>query len=455
MSALTRLREWWKRPRVEVSGAGLEMLRGRYRGRFGEPPERGTREFLEVYEVSPYVRAVAGKVAGEVGLTTWTLTREDTGAEVRDNVLLTLLRKPNPYLSRSAVWRVAQLALDLVGDAFLLKQRNALNVPVALWPIPPHWVAETPTPERPAYRVSWQSWQADIPMSEMLWVHDAAPADPYRRGSGIIRALGDEIETDEYSAKHAKQLFFNRATPEFVVMDEGAGDKEIKIHERAFMQRLQGLWKTLQPYFTNRKLEFWQPQSMNLENLTLVPLRKHERDIQLQCWGMPPEQIGIVENSNRATIEASDYVFQTRLIKPRRDFLAEELTLKLAPEFDDRLVVGFVSTVPEDKTHRLNVMKAAPWAFGETEWREFAGIAGPVRGARLVPLNSYVTEDPLDQTTRPQSGGAAPKEGEDGPEKDEAEKPEKEEDEAPEKEDEDEPDEDETEKPEKPKKAAV
>lgn len=362
-----------------TAGAGRQMLSGVYSSQRGEPPMRGTQEYLESYETNPWVRSIAGRVAGEVANTEWQLKRNDRDEPVTKHVMLTALRRPNTLMSGRGLFRVTQLSLDLVGDAFWLKQRNGVGAPVMFWPIPAHWIAETPTPAKPTFRVAWRAWQAEIPETEVVWFHDPAPANPYLRGAGVVRAMGDEIETDEYAAKHAKQLFFNRAMPELVIQDEGASEEEVRRHEMAWNQRLQGLFRAFKPYFVNRKLEFFQPQQMNMENLTLVPLRKHERDIQLQCWGMPPEQLGIIENSNRATIEASDFVFQERLIKPRRDFLADELTYKLAPEYDARLQVGYRNTVPTDKEQRLKAMSAAPWAFGRSEWRELAGALGDMR----------------------------------------------------------------------------
>jgi hypothetical protein len=206
-------------------------------------------------------------------------------------------------------------------------------------------------------------------------------------------------------------MFFNKATPEFVVMDPDAGSGEMDTHERHWNERLRGLYRAFKPYFTNRALTFWQPQQMNLENLTLVPLRKFERDIQLQCWGMPPEQLGIVEKSNRATVDASSFIFESRLIRPRRSFLADELTLKLAPEYDKRLAIGFIDTTPQDKVHTLNVMKANPAAFTFDAWRKLADMPPEedkdLGNARTIPLNLYVTSDPLDNTQRPNQPGAA------------------------------------------------
>lgn len=382
-------------------------------GQRSEPPVRGTQQFLETYDSSPWVRAVAGRVAQTVGETKWTLGRTDRADRPvpSNHLLLRALRRPNPLMSGTSLIRVTQLSLDLVGDSFWLYGRNGLDAPVQFWPIPPHWIAELPTTKRPYFWIRWQSWQAQIPEADMLWIHDASPANPYSRGHGIVQSLSDEVSGDEFAAKHTNQLFFNRATPEFVVMDKGATSDEVRVHERAWTQRLQGLFKQMKPYFTNRELQFWQPQQMNLENLTLVPLRKWERDIQLQCWGIPPEQLGLIENSNRATIEASDYVYESRLIRPRRQFLSEEITLKLAPLYDERLELGFVDTTPRNKDFELSVVKSYPAAFSVNDIRELVGHepwAAPEGEARLMPLNLFATSDLLDQEQRPASSANPP-----------------------------------------------
>lgn len=410
-----------------LGGQGRAFLDGVFGSRVGDPPERGTLEFLQAYQTSPWVRAVHGRISTVIGSTVWTLTAR--GREVPpDHLMLRTLASPNRLMTGFDLIKITQLYLDLVGDAFLLKVRNGFNAPVELWPIPPHWIAELPTPARPQFRVSYYSWQGFVPDTDVLWCHDAAPADPYRRGTGIVRSQSDEIETHEYASKHAKQLFWNRAIPEFVVMDEAASPDEIGRHERHWLQRLQGFWRWNKPYFVNRKLEFWQPQQMHLDNLTMVPLMKYERDLLLQTIGMPPEQLGIVENSNRATIDGSDYVFETRIVKPRRDFLRDALQMKLAPEYDERLTVGYVDTVPQDKDHALNVMKSAPHAWSVDEWRarvQDKPVGGPLGSARLVPINAYLTTDPLDQTQRP--GAAAPPQASEPPGEERPERPDDEE----------------------------
>lgn len=401
------LRDW-------IKGAGQRVFRQLYISPSGEAPKRGTKEFLESYQASPFVQACAGKVGQSVGETTW-LIKGLQDQVLADHVMAQTLRRPNPHMTGMDMFKLLQAQLDLVGEVFLIKERNGLGAPVGLYPIPAHWVAETPTATEPSFRLSWKSLNERIPASEVWWAKLSAPADPYGRGAGIAQALSDEVATFEYASKHAEALFINRAMPEVVIMDPGASEVEMDRYEQKWNNRLQGFWRAFRPYFVNQELKFWQPNQQNLDQLMFVPLQKWERDVILQTWGIPPEQFGIVENSNRATAEASDWIYESRVVRPRRTWWAQQMQQFLAPDYDARLRVGYVDTTPADKEYRLSAMKAAPQAITVDEWREAAGLlklGGEQGKARLVPLNSYLAVDPLDPASRPQAaaGGRPPSE---------------------------------------------
>lgn len=414
------------------------------------PPTLGVRERLEAYESMPWVRAVAGRTAEAVAGTQWTLyaRRGAAGKFVRDvqlqaagtqarrlsmarlkqagelvevppdHPMYEALASPNGFLTGRDVVMLTQLGLDLAGDAFLLKERSAMGVVVGLWPIPPHWVRELPTPSRPFYRVSWKGWQGEVPDSEIVWVHNPAPANPYGRGTSVTGALADELQVDEYVAKFANSLFFNRMTPDFVaqVYEQGQGGEVVGVSaseldriEAKWAEKNQGFYRAFKAMFINRKIDIHEFQKPTMEQLVYPGLRNVERDIILQTWGMPPEQLGIVESSNRATAEVSNYIFESRVVQPRREALRAQFQARLAPEYDERLIVDYVDTTPADKEHRLSVMKAAPWAFSQEEWHEEVGSDDGAE-VYMVPLNSYATTDLLDPAQRPQAaaGGRPP-----------------------------------------------
>ena len=287
------------------------------------------------------------------------------------------------------------------------------------WPIPPNWVVETPRVDKPTFRFSYRAWQAEVPMSEVQWFHEGAPADPYTRGTGIGWSLGDEIQVDEYAAKMAAAFFFNRARPDFVFVT-GLDADETKRFEMDWNNRVQGWWRAHRPYFLAGEAdlqkqikEFQQP---TMEQLVYPNLRKVQRDIILQVWGVPPEMFGIVENSNRATIEAAEYLFTKWVVAPKAERLRAALQRMFVEDYSPNGIVHVESPVQEDKAHQLNVAKAAPWVPTLDEWRRMIGmepLGGDLGAARLVPMNSYVTTDPLDQAKRPQAAPAKPPGAED------------------------------------------
>jgi len=337
--------------------------------------------------------------------------------EVSEHPFYDALENPNPFMGRTGLMKLTEISFDLVGDAFWLKDRNGAGAPVGFWPIPAHWITETPTPGTPFFRASWSGWQRMIPESEVVWFHEPSPAHPFARGSGVGFALGDELEVDEYLAKMTKQLFFNQAKPDWIFAGgEGTSETEMRRLERDVLQRHQGFWRQSKPWFLtgggddiNKRIHEFQRPTM--EQLVYPGLRKTQRDVVLQTWGAPPELFGITENSNRATVQAAEYLFTKWVVLPRGERMRVIIQAKVLPDYDDRLLLDYTSPVEEDKEHDLNVRKAAPWAWDADEWRHAAGD-GPMEGEAgkvfLVPLNSFITDDLLDAEQRPHAAAPPP-----------------------------------------------
>jgi HK97 family phage portal protein len=405
------------------------MLGGIFQGGLGVPPNRGTAEYLQAYSKMPWLRAVTGRVSGRVASTEWTLFVSKKGDEkaqrnrfaqrakavtrrkilkqladqgelkqIDDHPLLDMLHSANSFQTGDAMRKVTQLHIDLVGEAFWLKERDALGVPVAVWPIPPNWVLNTPTPAQPFYRVQFRGWRGWIPDTEMLWFSDPDPANPYYRGSGTVQSLGDELETDEYAAKHTKAYFFNRAKPDMLIYPKQGNMREPDVArlEEHWMSRNSGFWKAFKPYFLTREVGVHEFDQGDFRSMRLVELRQFERDTVLQTFGVPPEILGVLDNSNRSTITAADLVFSRYVIEPRLEFLRGVMQERLVPEYDDRLILDYISPVQDDKDFHLDVAKVAPFALNVDEWREMMG-RGPMdddRGLVHMVPNTMTAMDP-------------------------------------------------------------
>ena len=214
------------------------LLAGIFPGQAGTPPDRGTRERLAAFAQTPWLHAVADRIATAFASVEWQLYvlrsaggrargREDPRLgslqkaanpgqrqklmqaaledgdleQITDHPMLDVLDSANSYHTGWTMRKVWELHYELAGDAFLLKERNGLGGPSALWPIPPNWIMRTPTPDQRSYRVGFRGWHGEIPDTEFLWISNPNPEFPYGRGVGLAQVLGDEVETDEYAAK--------------------------------------------------------------------------------------------------------------------------------------------------------------------------------------------------------------------------------------------------------------
>lgn len=371
----------------------------------GLPPRLGTSQLLSAYSEMPWLRAITNKIGMGVGATNWILfvaqnsdtqravrdkksqrgdkayrnerhkmrRRKGELREIEDHPMLDLLHHGNERLSGKHVLQITQIHLDLAGEAYWLLERNNLGVPVQVWPLPADWIRELPTYEEPFYKIQIGRLHMDVPVTEIIAFVDPDPKDPYARGTGTARALGDELETDEYAAKHLKSFFHNDAKPPIIVSGEGLSRADTQRLEERWLQKHQGFWNKFKPHFINRKIDV-KELGQTFENMQMTELRKMERDTVMQVFGVPPEKFGILSASNRSTITAADYFWTKDILMPRIEMMRTTIQSRLVPMFDDKLILDFESPVGQDREHKLNVMKAAPWAFNRNEFRREADL---------------------------------------------------------------------------------
>jgi SPP1 gp7 family putative phage head morphogenesis protein len=368
-------------------------------GLVGQGPRLGAAAMLQAYNEMPWLRAVTQKIAHDVATTTWVLgVPERNGVKTRNRLLqrshytqrrqwmkqalatnalrlldahplLDFLDEGNQWFPGLVATQVSQSHLDLIGEMVWLLETNGFGMPLASVPIPPTWVMELPTSTWPFYRIVGPGATRDVPIDNVLYLYHPNPAMPFGRGTGLGQVLGDELETDEYAAKHTRDWFKHKALPPYLIAGLGLQLGEMQRVEERWLQKHQGRGKGFVPHFMSRDVKVY-PLAHTFQEQTIIPLRQHERDTIRQVFGFPPEILGIVENSNRATIEAAEFIYQRHVIVPRLEFMRAGLQERLVPRYDDRLVLDYVSPVVEDREYALKVMQAAPWAFKADEWRE-------------------------------------------------------------------------------------
>lgn len=364
-------------------------------------PRRGSKELMLAYREQPWLRAIVQRIAQDVasvplrvlaparpsgnglvsravgangdirrkmlddGLVNGTLVQLD------EHPFLTLLNSMNPALRAVGSMTVTQAWMDLKGEAFWVLERNGAGQAIEAWPVPPHWVTDIPTASRPTFRMQASGWTKEISERDVLWFKNPDLENPYLRGSGLGEALADEIDVDEYAAKHVRDWFFNGGRPSGFVSLQGAGEDEVTRFEEKWRSRYQGMGKAHQIHFTNAPIGY-EDLSHTFRDQELLALRQYQSDLMRQTFGVPPEILGIIQNSNRATIDSSYYLYSRGVLVPRLVGLCDALQ-GLAAEWDKRLVVDFLSPVPEDVEFKKAAMVALPTNYTVNEHRALAG----------------------------------------------------------------------------------
>lgn len=389
------------------------------------PPRRGTRELLKLYSESPWLRAIVSKIARSVAETDWVLCakKNNTGRYIQANDIFQrsgALREKmltryieegsvdiiyehpildflangtgNPRLKGFAALEVTQKHYDLTGEAFWLIEPNEIGLPYAFWPLPPSWITSFPNETIPYYEVNVPGGvQVKIPTTMIVPFIDPDPENPYLRGTGISKALDDEIQIDEYAAKHQKAFFLNRARPDIIISGQFINQKDAERLEKQWLSSHQGFWKAFKPLFFSQKIDV-KELSQTFESMQMVQVRKHERDTFVSVFGAPPEKFGIIGESKRSTINAADYFWNKDLIKPRVEIIRRMVQDLIVPQFDERIILYYDTPVIQDEEFQLEAMRQAPYAPTINEWRKVQGFAslGPAGDVLVVPLNSQL-----------------------------------------------------------------
>ena len=395
---------WWnfsraKAPAASRSGFSAQLL--------SSQPSRGMRrttaQLLAAYETHPWLRQVVNRISYSVASVPWEVEKASSAAGVRalgpgrgmesmkrarremraageledveSHPMLDLMNGGNAAFDGVSLRQVTTMQIDLTGESFWMPEWNGAGQPTSVWPISPAWVREVPrwTDKSGVYKVRMPDTavEVDIPANLLVWLRDPSPLTPYGRGSGFGASLDDEIDADQSAARHIRGFFVNNAIPPLIAFVEGLQPDQIADFEEKWLSKTQGAEKFRRPIFTGTKFDI-KELSAKFSDMELVDLRRFLGDVFQEVYGIPPEILGKVRDSNRSTIDAASTIFATYCLVPRLERLKSAYQ-SLADRYNEGLVVSYDSPIPEDREYKLKVYVQAPYAFTVDEWRELAG----------------------------------------------------------------------------------
>ena len=404
----------------------LESIKQLIKKTWSKAPSMASRDLLELFHTSPRldaVRLIASKCAStELYLYDKVEYRKNKNkAEIIENhEIYNLLENPCPADRDLTGWTIRYFVFacyKLVGEAYLLKVRDKRNKIIALQPIAPSWVVQQPTVNNKYWEIypfgTAGGNSIVVPVEDVISFKDIDLNDPYGRGRGTSEAIGDEIQSDEYASKYAKNLFFNDATPSAIIYAPN-GDKETADQiKKTWMQKMAGMFHAKEPMVLTGEGAKFEKISQSPTELDFVESRKFLRDNANEHFRIPPEIMGILENSNRATIDSAFYLLNKNVLSDDLRMFERVINNQLLWEDYDKerkFVLHHENTIEEDVEQKLRIVNEglARGALTVNDWRSAMGYEPDEKGGDVylrsfgavdVPFNSEPIELPEEEPT--------------------------------------------------------
>lgn len=388
-------------------------------------PRRGSREVMLAYREIAWLRAVVDTVAEATATPAWKVykpaqpgagqtdqrlksanrelrtkaLKEATEAgelvELPDHELLRLLEAPHPRYPGRAYRKLGQVHVDLVGEVFLWLQRSEDGRVVGWVIVPPSQVLMTPTPGQPFFYISYNLFSGAVPEADVLWFKHLDPLNPEDRGAGAGMALGDELDTSEAIARATKATFERGGIPSAIVgIDGGSGGAGSDMEEAVDDLRKDFESQFAKPenagrmWFVRGKATIAEVR-VSFRELQTEELKKGLLDYIRQTFNVPPELVGDLSASNRATSEDAKYTLADFAVLPRLEFWRTWFQHCLVPLVDRDAILDYEDPRPQQWERVFRLMTTAPTqAFTWNEVRVLAGYQPDpeLEGKRPLPL---------------------------------------------------------------------
>lgn len=330
--------------------------------------------------------------------------------EVASHPLLTLLTEGSPELVGHLTMYLTEVARTLPGEAYWLLEPNADLVPYRAWYIPPNWVDTWPSPESPWYEVRLPRAASvlRVPEAWMLAFREPDPTDPYFRGSALGRTIADEVEADEQAAKQIRLFFESGMKPEVLLYGKGLERRERRdALETEWRDKLAGVYKRWQLHTMSVAGDAKVMQlSQDFEAPGLVDLRKYYSTVGRELVGTPPEIVGEVGNSNRATSYMAKRHFCDWVLIPRLEYYRAVCQARLIPLYESPrpLVLDYELASIEDEESAQSLREKVPYTMSWAQTCQLQGVEPPEGADEIHLLPVGVVARTRDQLL----GGGAP-----------------------------------------------
>lgn len=281
--------------------------------------------------------------------------KKEDRVEVTSHAALDLWNKPNPFMPRQEFVESGQQHVDLTGEGWLVVSRMpGFDIPLELWPVRPDRMQ--PVPDAENFLAGYVYTGPDgervpLELNQVIQLRMPNPLDPYR-GMGPVQTLLSDLDATRYSAEWNANFFKNSAEPGGIIeVEDTLDDEEFNEMRDRWNEQHRGVANAHRVAILERGK--WVDRKFSQRDMQFAELRGVSREIIREAFGISGFELGLVDDVNRATAEASATLFAEQLTVPRLERWKAALNNDLLPMFgkgtEDRLEFDYVSPVPADR----------------------------------------------------------------------------------------------------------
>ena len=312
------------------------------------------KQWFDLYSENPRL-SVVHKIASDNGATNYSIKASTRRSSYYvENHPLDLEIQKHSVPNFFALWTAYRLMKGIVYIAFDMENGNPTNLKIFTT------IHLVNGGKDGVYEFNYGSGVLKYPANQVIVDTDLDLKNPYFGGKGQAEAIKDEIETDEFVQKYIKYFYINSARPDvFITAEKGEQMSETDVArlESEWLRKFQGVNNAHKPVFLNWAANITSVPTSH-KDMELLDTRKFYRDTTIQHFGVPPEIMGIVENSNKATVIAAEHIYAKQVRMPTLHHIELIVNTKLLPLFANSVGMEFEfeNIIPDDIELTLKIV---------------------------------------------------------------------------------------------------
>lgn len=263
--------------------------------------------------------------------------KEEDRTPVTSHLALDMWDMPNQFTPGQLFRESTQQHVDLVGEAWWVIDRNVFGWPAGMWLIRPDRIAPVPSAENGLLGYVYTTpdgSQIPLEVENVIRLRQPNPGEPgpAGRGLGAAQTILAQIEAVHFSAQWNRNFFANSAVPGGIItVPTELGDTAWKRLQVQWAEQHRGVSNAARVGILEGGATF--TEGTNHHDMEFTELLNTSRDVIREAYSMPKFMLGLVDDVNRATAEASDASFGAWGLVPRLERMKEALNTQFLPMF--------------------------------------------------------------------------------------------------------------------------